>query len=135
MRENRLLYMDRYPTYQAMLEELNNDQTPSNQFDFEKFTVNMTVYSRHVHCLNFVPQPDVGQSWHQARQLDQLIAEKSPSEYYFFFWVEDDSFELFREVRQYLWDKEFEVGWRPITERSPLRFCNGTTGSLSFQPQ
>ena len=51
------------------------------------------------------------------------------------FWVDPDSFELFRDLRQSLWDVNFEVGWKPVRRDSPLRYCSGFGQFRSFQPQ
>ncbi len=135
LRDNRLLHFDRYPVYDQMRNEIDQGGEPSQRFQFDDYSVNMTVFSRYVHCLDFQPKSQTGEWWHEAKTLDSLIQKLSTNEFYFFFWVDADSFELFREVRQFLWDNEFEVGWRPVAPNSPLRFCSGTSGSLSFQPQ
>ena len=52
--------------------------------------------------------------------LTRLLAENSPSEVFVFLGGRNQ-FELYANPRVD-WDQRYEVGWKPITERSGLRF-------------
>ncbi|MEC8197553.1 MAG: rhodanese-like domain-containing protein, partial [Pseudomonadota bacterium] len=45
------------------------------------------------------------------------------------FWVDPDSFELFRDLRESLWERDFEVGWKPVDHATPLQYCSGYSQS------
>lgn len=95
--------------------------------------------TNHVYCLEFRPEAGYGESaiemnapgsaWQKAR------SRHSPERFFYFFWVTGDSFEMFRELRNTLWDQDVEVGWKPVHEEAPLEICNGFDGSSAFQPQ
>ena len=145
IKENRLLYLNRSLVYEKLYKEQRsltgrgtNLQSGSTTYPFNDYSVTLSAFSSYVHCLDFQPLPGVGEWWHQVIGnqgiLTQLQQNYRPEEYYFFFWVDNDSFELFRDVRQYLWNNKFEVSWKPVGRQSPLRFCSGSR-ELSFQPQ
>lgn len=139
LRNNRFYYLDRTLVYQHFKQQLSRKDSPDSHMEFENYTVDLIAQSSYSYCLEFQPKPHVGEWWHQLVQTDglftKMLAENSPNEFYFYFWVDADSFELFREVRQYLWDQHFEVGWKPVTIHSPLLYCSGAYRQLSFQPQ
>jgi len=135
IRENHLLYFDRALVYQELKSELNHTEKPKTQFEFPEYSVELLVQSSHWHCLDFQPQPNAGEWWHQAKTLDALMDQYSPSEFYFFFWVDSNSFDMFREVRDYLREKNFESGWKPVLKKSALRYCTDASRFLNFQPQ
>lgn len=92
-----------------------------------------------VYCLEFLPKPGFGETLALSRaansQWRTALAAYPAEKYYYFFWVSGDSFELFRTVRQELWDQKIEVGWKPVLAGAPLEICNGFDGSTAFQPQ
>ena len=135
IRDNHLLYFDRQLVYDQLKEALQYTDQPQMDFSFPEYSVELRIYSLYWHCLDFQPNPQAGEWWHQAKTLENLISQYSPSEYYFFFWVDANSFEMFREVRDYLRENKFETGWKPVVEKSGLRFCSGANRFLSFQPQ
>ncbi len=135
VRDNHILYLDRVPIYQKLTSDLQYTSSPNTEFTFPEYTVDLIVYSSSWHCLDFHPKDQAGEWWHQETQIEKLMAAHTPNEFYFFFWVDPDSFELFHEVRNHLWENNFEVGWRPVLKKSNLRFCDGAGRFLSFQPQ
>lgn len=140
IRDSRIVYFDRTPLYHRMSELANENKLGLDQeFQFDEFTAHTTIFSEQIHCLHFNPHQGAGQWWHVAQTgdgvLNRLIGQHNPSEFFFFFWVDTNSFELFRDVRQYLWENNFEVGWKPVLENSPMSQCTGITRSQSFQPQ
>jgi hypothetical protein len=92
-----------------------------------------------VYCLEFRPEPEYGETLRQLRRADSAwqatLAGYPGEKFYYFFWVAGDSFELFRAVRQELWERQIEVGWKPVPSGAPLEICNGFDGSTAFQPQ
>ena len=67
--------------------------------------------------------------------MKKLMKKYPPEENYFFFWVNPDSFEMFREIRISLWDLNYEVGWKPIRIETTLRYCSGVGQAREFLPQ
>ncbi len=139
LQDNRLLYLDRVAVYRSFQSELDGKPELPLKADLDGYRVELTAQSSQNHCLQFFPEADAGQWWGEVSRADgwltKLLAEKSPSEVYLFFWADGASFELMREIREWTWDQRYEVGWKPITERSGLRFCTGLGRSLSFRPQ
>ncbi len=139
LRKNQVLHLDRAEVYLKLQERLSGDVPPPTELALEGYDVTLTPISGHAHCLDFQPQPNAGQWWHEFQRgggvLEQLLDQHRPAETYFFFWVDPDSFELFRDLRQSLWDVNFEVGWKPVRRDSPLRYCSGFGQFRSFQPQ
>ena len=139
LQDNRLLYLDRVAAYRSFQSELDGEPELPLKADLDGYRVELTAQSSQNHCLQFFPESGAGQWWGEVSRADgwltKLLAEKSPSEVYLFFWADGASFELMREIREWTWDQRYEVGWKPITERSGLRFCTGLGRSLSFRPQ
>ena len=139
LRNDRLLFFDRALVYQRLKKYLfGRDPLPTN-ISLDQYSIELTAGGGHAHCLEFFPSPRAGQWWHQVSQhngLMQTLMKKYPTEEnYFFFWVDPDSFDLFREIRKSLWEKRFEVGWKPVRIESPLRYCSGDDQTRRFQPQ
>ena len=139
LQDNRLLYLNRVAAYRSFESELDGEPELPLKADLDGYRVELTAQSSQNHCLQFFPEADAGQWWGEVSRADgwltRLLAENSPSEVYLFFWADGTSFELIREIREWTWDQRYEVGWKPITERSGLRFCTGLGRSLSFRPQ
>ncbi|MBT91403.1 MAG: hypothetical protein CL921_07615, partial [Deltaproteobacteria bacterium] len=139
LQDNRLLYLDRVAAYRSFQSELDGESELPLKANLDGYHVELTAQSSQNHCLQFFPEAGAGQWWGEVSRADgwltRLLAEKSPSEEYLFFWADGASFELMREIREWTWDQRYEVGWKPITERSGLRFCTGLGRSLSFRPQ
>lgn len=95
--------------------------------------------TNQVYCMEFVPGERAGETWLEAQRTDSawqgVLRDYPPERYVYFFWVAGDSFELFRQLRQSLWDRQIEVGWKPVEKKEPLEVCNGFEGATSFQPQ
>jgi len=139
LRNDRLLFFDRALVYQRLKKYLSgSDPLPTN-ISLDQYSIELTAGGGHAHCLEFFPSPGAGQWRHQVSQhngLMQTLMKKYPTEEnYFFFWVDPDSFDLFREIRKSLWEKRFEVGWKPVRIESPLRYCSGDDQTRRFQPQ
>jgi len=139
LRNDRLLFFDRALVYQRLKKYLSgSDPLPTN-ISLDQYSIELTAGGGHAHCLEFFPSPRAGQWWHQVSQhngLMQTLMKKYPTEEnYFFFWVDPDSFDLFRQIRESLWEKRFEVGWKPVRIESPLRYCSGDDQTRRFQPQ
>ena len=139
LRNDRLLFFDRALVYQRLKKYLSgSDPLPTN-ISLDQYSIELTAGGGHAHCLEFFPSPRAGQWWHQVSQhngLMQTLMKKYPTEEnYFFFWVDPDSFDLFREIRKSVWENRFEVGWKPVRIESPLRYCSGDDQTRRFQPQ
>lgn len=95
--------------------------------------------TNQVYCLEFKPHAGQGENWLEAQRPDstwnQVLREYPPERYVYYFWVTGDSFELFRQLRQSLWKRQYEVGWKPTGKDRPLEVCNGFEGSTAFEPQ
>ena len=139
LRSDRLLYLDRTLVYQRLKKYLSGSEPLPKHVNLDQFSIELTVGRGHAHCLKFLPSPRAGQWWHQFSQrngvMKKLMKKYPPEENYFFFWVDPDSFEMFREIRKSLWDLNFEVGWKPIRIETPLRYCSGVGQAREFLPQ
>ena len=139
LRNDRLLFFDRALVYQRLKKYLSGSAPLPTHISLDQYSIELTAGGGHAHCLEFFPSPRAGQWWHQVSQhngLMQTLMKKYPTEEnYFFFWVDPDSFGLFREIRKSLWEKRFEVGWKPVRIESPLRYCSGDDQTRRFQPQ
>ena len=139
LRNDRLLFFDRALVYQRLKKYLSGSDPLPKNISLDQYSIELTAGGGHAHCLEFFPSPRAGQWWHQVSQhngLMQTLMKKYPTEEnYFFFWVDPDSFDLFREIRKSLWEKRFEVGWKPVRIESPLRYCSGDDQTRRFQPQ
>ncbi len=89
--------------------------------------------------MEFQPARRAGENWLRAQRADsrwrRALRRFPPERYIYFFWVTGDSFELFREIRDHLWQENYEVGWKPLPDDAPMEVCNGFEGSTAFQPQ
>ena len=136
---NRLMHLDLREFYRNLANIPPGDKPKQTQFKQDGVTIGFFPISNQTYCLVFEPQEKSGETWLQADR-DSSSWKKAQLQYpsqsfYYFFWVRDDSFELFRDVRKSLWDANYEVGWKPIGPKSPLEICNGFEGSRGFQPQ
>ena len=139
LRSNRLLYLDRTLVYQRLKKYLSGIEPLPKHVNLDQFSIELTVGGGHAHCLKFLPSPRAGQWWHQFSKsnglMQKLMKKYPPEENYFFFWVDPNSFEMFREIRRFFWEQHFEVGWKPISIETPLRYCSGVGQTREFLPQ
>jgi len=139
LRDDRLLFFNRALVYQRLKKYLSGSNPLPTNISLDQYSIELSAGGGHAHCIEFFPLPGAGQWWHQVSQhngLIQTLIKKYPTEEtYFFFWVDPDSFDLFREIRKSLWEQHFEVGWKPVRIESPLRYCSGDDQARSFQPQ
>lgn len=95
--------------------------------------------TNQIYCLEFQSGRGFGENWLQAQRPQstwkKVLSEYPPEKYVLFFWVGGDSFELFRQIRKSLWERQYEVGWKPALKDDPLEICNGFEGSNTFRPQ
>ena len=139
LRKDRLIFFDRSKVFGRLKEYLSGNKPLPKQINLENFSIKLITGNRHAHCIEFLPNSNVGNWWHQDFRkggLVQKLKNKFPSEEnYFFFWVDADSFSSFREIRKSLWKENFEVGWKPIRNDSILQYCSGNYQKQNFQPQ
>ena len=139
LRDDRLLYLDRALVYQRLKKYLSGKDPLPTEFSLDKYSIKLTVGGRHTHCIEFLPSPAAGEWWHKFSRhgglMQTLMKKYPPEQNYFFFWVDPDSFDLFREIRKTLWEQRFEVGWKPVREESALRYCSGDAQSGRINPQ
>lgn len=135
IQDNRLLFLDRGQVYDKLSERLGENNEPETHYSFEEYTVDLIALSSANHCLDFKPEKKAGEWWYQAKTLEQLMQKHPPTEFFFFFWVDNKSFELFHEVRAHLWENKFETGWKPVSNTEKITYCNGASRLMGFQPQ
>ena len=139
LRDDRLLYLDRALVYQRLKKYLSGKDPLPTEFSLDQYSIKLTVGGRHTHCIEFLPSPAAGEWWHKFSRhgglMQTLMKKYPPEQTYFFFWVDPDSFDLFREIRKTLWEQRFEVGWKPVREESALRYCSGDAQSGRVNPQ
>ena len=139
LRENQLIFFDRVKVFRQLSQYLSGKNPLPNLINLENFSVKLTTGSRQAYCIEFLPNSNAGNWWHQDFRKGGLIEKlknKFPSEEnYFFFWVDAASFATFKEIRNSLWEEDFEVGWKPIQNESILQYCSGNYQKKNFQPQ
>ena len=82
--------------------------------DFEKYQVEYSIYSQSIQCFLFTPKlKSSKKDNYLEQQIMKVMEGKNPASFYAFFWVDSQSLEMFREVRQFLWDQKIQVGWKP----------------------
>ena len=139
LRDDRLLYLDRALVYQRLKKYLSGKEPLPTELSLDQYSIKLTVGGRHTHCIEFLPSPAAGEWWHKFSRhgglMQTLMKKYPPEQNYFFFWVDPDSFDLFREIRKTLWEQRFEVGWKPVREESALRYCSGDAQSGRINPQ
>ena len=139
LNDDRLLYLDRALVYQRLKKYLSGKEPLPTELSLDQYSVKLTVGGRHTHCIEFLPSPAAGEWWHKFSRhgglIQKLIKKYPPEQNFFFFWVDPDSFDLFREIRKNLWEQRFEVGWKPAREELALRYCSGDAQSGRINPQ
>ena len=139
LRNDRLLYLDRALVYHRLKKYLSGKEPLPTELSLDQYSIKLTVGGRHRHCIEFLPSPAAGEWWHNFSRhgglMQTLMKKYPPEQNYFFFWVDPDSFDLFREIRKTLWEQRFEVGWKPVREESVLRYCSGDAQSGRINPQ
>jgi hypothetical protein len=139
VRENRVQFLDLRPFFLELASRSPSEQPGPLTVEQKGVKIRFYPVTNQVFCLQFLPAPHAGESWFQARKAgsawQDVLRRYPPEKYLYFFWVTGDSFELFRQVRRSLWDRQIEVGWKPALKDAPLEVCNGFEGSTAFQPQ
>ena len=139
LHDDRLLYLDRASVYKRLKKYLSGKEPLPTELSFDQYTIKLTVGGRHRHCIEFLPSPAAGEWWHNFSRhgglMHTLMKKYPPEQNYFFFWVDPNSFDLFREIRKTMWEQRFEVGWKPLREESALRYCSGDAQSGRINPQ
>ncbi|MDH4224852.1 MAG: hypothetical protein OEW12_04325 [Deltaproteobacteria bacterium] len=137
--KNRILHLDLRDFYsQLAQQDVNPEKLPLTIFQ-PGFSTRLFPVTSHVYCLEFLPEPQAGETWLEAREpgshLNAALQRFPGEKFYAFFWVTGDSFELFRDVRKKLNEKNMEVGWKPSLNTANPEICNGFDASNTFQPQ
>ncbi len=139
IRGNRIVHLDMARFFRELARQPRQERPTHVTIQQEAVKIRFFPVTNQVYCLEFTADKRAGESWLEAGRLGSAwrgVKRRYPPEnFYYFFWVSGDSFELFREVRKRLWDAQYEVGWKPIDKQSPLEICNGFEGATGFQPQ
>jgi hypothetical protein len=139
LRENRVQFFDLRPVFLNLAGHDPGERPEPVTIEEEGLRVRFFPVTNQVYCLEFTPRPGFGEDWLRAQRPDSVwqgvLRRYPPEKYVYFFWVNGDSFELFRQVRDSLWERQVEVGWKPAEKDAPLEVCNGFEGSTAFRPQ
>ena len=139
LRDNRILHLDMREFYAALPSRKPGTQAREETFNFKEMDLRFFPVTNQIYCLEISPHEGAGESWTQAIKMDsqweQALRLYPPERFTFFFWVGGESFALFREIRDALWDQQMEVGWKPALADAPLEVCNGFDNATGFQPQ
>ena len=134
-----MLFLDRAKVFKRLKKYLSGKKPLPKQIRLDNYLIKLTTGNGHSHCIEFIPKTSSGDWWHQVykeKGLIQTLKKKYPSEEnYFFFWVDAESFAIFREIRESLWKENYEVGWKPIHNETTLQYCSGNNQRQKFQPQ
>lgn len=136
---NRILHLDMAGFFRELADQPHQTTPSAVDIKQDDATIRFFPVTNQIYCLEIRPRRGAGETLQEARspssRWSRALAGYPPERFYYFFWVSGDSFGLFREVRARLWDKQVEVGWKPIGKQTPLEICNGFEGSTGFQPQ
>lgn len=139
LRDDHILYLDRALVYKELKKHLTGKEALPKQIRLNQYSIKLTTGSGHAHCLEFLTLNSAGQWWYQFSRhnglLQNLMKKYPPEENYLFFWVDSRNFEIFREIRESLWNQHYEVGWKPVSRDSALRYCSGIDHARTFLPQ
>lgn len=139
LEHNRLVSLDLREFYTQLAKRQPSAQREPVSFELQEADLRFFPVTNYVYCLEFSLRDGSGESWLEAQRANSAwqAAQRryGSEEFFYFFWVSGDSFELFRELRQQLWAANFEVGWRPVSPDKPLEVCSGFDNSRTFQPQ
>jgi hypothetical protein len=139
LRENRILLLDLKRFYEQLLDAAPSAAGLPQTFNQPGVKVRYFPVTSQVYCLEFTPDPGAGEAWAEAQRpgsaWQRTLSRYPREQYVYFFWVDGGSFERFRNLRQGLWDRQVEVGWKPVLPGAPLEMCTGFEGSNTFQPQ
>ncbi len=141
----KITYLNRHKALENIAEALENRPQTIGQdsnlqrvyrLDFEKYQIEYSIYSQFTQCFLFEPKPHQSKdTQYLEQQLMEVMKDKNVTSFYAFFWVDSQSLEMFREVRQFLWDQKIQVGWRPINKETEMRYCIGANNGIGFRPQ
>ena len=139
IRRNRIVHLDMARFFRELSKRSGGSRPEPLTLRQEDVAIRFFPVTNQVYCMEFTPNRNAGESWREAGLANSawLAAGERyrPENFYYFFWVSGDSFELFRNVRKELWENNYEVGWKPTSLDDPLELCNGFQGSTGFQPQ
>jgi hypothetical protein len=136
---NRIQYFDLRQFFVQLAEQ--DSSGPPKPLTLQQKGVQIRFFpvTNQVYCLEFKPGAGQGENWLEAQRpgsaWSRVQREYPPERYIYYFWVTGDSFELFRQIRKSLWERQYEVGWKPTGKEQPLEVCNGFEGSTTFEPQ
>lgn len=136
---DRVHHLDLTAFYQRLAAEAPQADSVPITLELPGMTARYYPVTNHVFCLEFRPEAGHGEPWPEARSgpsaWRQARRAYPREKFYYFFWVTGDSFDVFRSIRDTLWEEQVEVGWKPVRPDAPLEICNGFDGSRAFQPQ
>ncbi|MDH5752355.1 MAG: hypothetical protein OEZ59_08060 [Deltaproteobacteria bacterium] len=139
LRGNRLQLLDLKEFYWNLARHEPGETPQPLELQLEGLDVKFFPVTNQIYCLEFNPRKGAGETWIEANKPGsrwlRTLEEYPPEHYTLFFWVEGEAFGMFREIREYLWQRNFEVGWKPSLRDDRLELCNGFEGSTAFQPQ
>ncbi len=139
MRDNRVQFIDLRPFYKELQTRNPRSKPEPITIDQNRLRIRFFPVTNQIYCMEFNALRGFGENWLLAQrpesQWQAMLRDFPREQYILFFWVSGESFELFREVRKTLWERQYEVGWKPIRKDAPMEVCNGFEGSTTFRPQ
>ncbi|MDH4248818.1 MAG: hypothetical protein OEW39_13495 [Deltaproteobacteria bacterium] len=139
VRDNRVQHLDMREFYAALSQRTPGSRVREESFSFKSLDLRFFPVTNQIYCLEIKPHPGGGEPWPVAAkpgsEWEQTLRRYPPERHTFFFWVGGDSFALFRDIRESLWNRQVEVGWKPALANTPLEVCNGFENATGFQPQ
>ena len=136
--QQRVLLLDLRGFYQDLLRLPVQDSNAPASLDERDMTVRFYPVTNQVYCLELQPKARAGETWEQAQRPDSAwhaaVSHYGGADYAYFFWVRNDSFEVFRRVRQALREQHVTVAWKPLPLDAPLEACSGFDGG-DLRPQ
>ena len=64
LRKDRLIFFDRSKVFGRLKEYLSGNKPLPKQINLENFSIKLITGNRHAHCIEFLPNSNVGNWWH-----------------------------------------------------------------------
>lgn len=64
-----------------------------------------------------------------ASRFSYVLSRMNPDEHYGLFFVREDSFRLFRDLRRRMWERGLDTNWQPLTKRQKILLGEGKGGA------
>ena len=139
MHGGRIQHLDMKQFYKALSGKKPGSKPEPVEISQKSLDIRFFPVTNQIYCMEFEPHTGAGETLRQAKapgsEWNRVLSAFSPERFTFHFWVRGDSFSQFREIREDLWKRQIEVGWKPVLPKAPMETCNGFERATGYQPQ